>query len=87
MTQWSIVKHVVLLDHISPTEARATDHTTLEANTIISTPTKFTYMYVLLHTHYILIPFDVRSHGYINRTRENPHGNSLVSLISDPDNS
>jgi len=25
-------------------------------------------------------PLDVRSHGYINRTRENTHGNSLVSL-------
>ena len=48
-------KHIVLLDHISPTEARATDHTTLEANTIIIIPTKFTYMYIyqqlLLHTH------------------------------------
>jgi len=25
-------------------------------------------------------PLDVRLHGYINRTRENPHGNSIVSL-------
>jgi len=25
-------------------------------------------------------PLDIRSHGYIGRTRENPHGNSLVSL-------
>jgi len=26
-------------------------------------------------------PLDVTSHGYINRTRENPHWNSLVSLM------
>jgi len=25
-------------------------------------------------------PLNARSHGYINRTRENTHGNSLVRL-------